>query len=55
MVDKLNKEQELEDEQNLPNMRARTKRSDEASKTIAKNFRKFNQPRTKFLSYDSPM
>ena len=55
MVDKLNKEQELEDEQNQPNVRARTKRSDEASKTIAKNFRKFNQPRTKFLSYDSPM
>ena len=55
MIDKLNKEQELEDEQNQSNVRARTKRSDEASKTIAKNFRKFNQPRTKFLSYDSPM
>jgi hypothetical protein len=54
MVDKLNKEQELEDEQNQPNIRAMRKRSDaehEASKKIANNLRKFNQPRTKFLSY----
>jgi hypothetical protein len=52
MLDKLDKEQELEDERNQPNVRARTKRNNEAQKTIANNFRKFNQPRTKFLRYD---
>ena len=55
MVDKLNKEQELEDEENQPNVRAMRKRSNveqEAARKIANNLRKFNQPRTKFLSYD---
>ena len=41
MVDKLNKEQELEDEQDIPNRRVTGKKTDEQAKTISRNMRKF--------------